>query len=275
MRLGALGRLGRAHDLGPVWTAALAGACLSGPATALTMARLCAGLSLAHWGASALRDAGAAPIHALTEPRRPIPAGAISRRAAAWAGAAALLAFVVATAAAGPDAATGAALALCGAVLLRVSAAEGHAARPALSGLCRALIYVAAGLGAAGALSRAALLGAFCVGAYACGLAGARDRESGGRRLWPTLLLLLPFVLTAPLVAADRTPAWLWFCALAWVARCCLLLLERDFEAAFDGLFAALPLIDAVCLGQRGPSRAIWAAAAGFPATLLMRRWSK
>lgn len=281
MSMRAVVALTRPQRLPAVWSAALAGVCLApvpwDPAGALGAA---AALTLAFAGLAILNDAYAAPLDAVLRPQRPIPAGQIGRGTALAGGYAALAAFVVVAAGlalkGGPRAAAaagGLALLLAGTALLYDTASEGNPAAPALLALCRGLAYLTAAAVVSGRVSGPPALAAAALAAYATGLYCCCDREGGGPRLWPLLLLLVPFLAAAPLLSGEPAQAVLWFCALAWVTRALLRLLQRDFERASIELFSAMPLMDALMISQRHPGAAVWLAAAAFPLTYILLRW--
>lgn len=275
MSLRALAVLSRPQRLAPVWSGALAGACLApSGATPALIAAVALALSLAHLGGAALNDAYDAPLDALLRPRRPIPSGQLPRDAALALGYGALAAFVLAAAflalplgARGGGAAAGVALVLAGTVVLYDTSHEGNPAAPALLAVCRGLVYVTASVVVSGRLSGAPAVGAAVLASYSVGLSTVCDREDGGARLWPLLLLFSPFLATANLLAGSPAQACLWFCALAWVARGAMRLLQRDFSGAWRSLFAAMPLVDALLIGQGGFRPAVWVAVAAFPLT--------
>ena len=282
MSLRAVASLARPQRLATSWSGALAGACLA-PAEGkpALVAAVALALSLAHLGGAALNDAYDAPLDALLRPRRPIPSGELPRGAALALGYGALAGFVFSAVvlalplgARGGAAAAGIALVLAGTVVLYDTAHAGNPAAPALLAVCRGLIYVTASVVVSGRLSGAPALGAAVLAAYSVGLSCVCDREDGGARLWPLLLLFSPLVATAPLLAGTSGQACLWFCALAWIARGALRLLQRDFSRAWISLFSAMPLIDALLIGQMGLRPAVWVAAAAFPVTYLLLRFA-
>lgn len=278
--LGALCRLGRPSAVLTVWSGALAGVFLSaGPPRWWLFGGLGAALSLAYCGGMALNDAYDAPLDAILRPQRPIPRGEIGVPTALALGYAALAAAVglVAGLAGWPEqpggwAAAGAALILAGLIVLYDTSHEGHSGAPALAGLCRGLVYVTSAVAAAGRLNASSLGAAAVLGCYTAGVCGAGEGQEGPR-LWPIVLLAAPLAATGTLLAAeDISLSLLWLFSLAWVARCSVLLLRREFSRAARGLTAALCLADALLIAQLGPSPLVWAAAAGFPLTLALQR---
>ena len=282
MALRAVAALGRPQRLATVWSGALAGACLApSPPQAWLAAGAAAALSLAYLGGAALNDAYDAPLDAVLRPRRPIPAGQVPRSLALALGYGALACFVLACAALawsrgwrGSVSAAGIALVLSGTVVLYDTAHEGNPAAPALMGVCRGLVYVTAAVVVSGRLSGPPALGAAVLAGYTVGMACACDREEGGSRLWPLLLLLSPFLFTAPLLSGTPGQTCLWFCALLWVCRGILGLLQRDFARAFRTLFCALPLVDAMLISREALRPESWAALAAFPVTYALLRWA-
>lgn len=282
MALRSVASLARPQRLATVWSEAVAGVSLAAVAArpGLTAAAAAA-LSLAYLGGSALNDAYDAPLDALLHPRRPIPSGAVRRDAALALGYGALACFVLSCAALawsrgarGMGAAAGAALVLAGTVVLYDTVHEGNPAAPALMGLCRGLVYVTAAVVVSGRLSGPPALAAAVLACYTVGLATAGDREEGGARLWPLLMLLSPFLFTAPLLSGSAGQSCLWFCALLWVARGALGLLQRDFAKANLLLCSALPLVDAMLIAHDGMRPAAWASLALFPVTYALLRWA-
>jgi hypothetical protein len=83
-----------------------------------------------------------------------------------------------------------------------------------------------------------------------------------------------PFLFAAPLLSGSAGQSTLWFCALLWVARGALSLLQRDFARAFRALFSALPLIDALLIARDGLRPEAWVALAAFPVTYALLRWA-
>ncbi len=273
IRDSALWRLARPLDTIPIWTGALAGAFLARPSTGpLLAAGVAAALALAGCAGSALDDACDAAVDSILRPGRPIPAGLVSREAAlAW-GVAALAASVIALAAADLRCA-GAALALAGLIVVCASTPQDRACLPVLQGACRGLVYAAAALAVSGGLTRSCLLGAAALALYAAGVSAVKaGRGEGERAARVAPLLLFPFGVAAPAMAATDARACLWLAGLAWVTLCCLRLVRGEGSRAASGLFAALPVIDALMLARSVESPVVWLAAAGLPASLALRR---
>ncbi len=274
----ALIRLCRLSRIATIWSGTIAGAFLAGTPNLGAVAAAAFALSLLYCGGSMLDDAYDAPIDLFTRPQRPIPKGQIKRAVAFGMGFAALAAAVllIGIIAAlftcgdgGPG--LGAALVLAGVIVLYCVSGQGDAAAPTFLAFCRGLVYVVSALAVVGRLSSPLAIGAVLLALYALGLACACDRGARSR-FWPLWLLLAPFAGTMPLLTGHWDQTCLWFGGLAWVAFWTVRLMQRDFLGAEIGLTAAMPLVDALLISQRGPTAAVWLAATAFPATWLIER---
>lgn len=274
-RLRAALVLGRVSNLPTLFSNALAGTALAGAGLG-EAGRAAAALALLYVGGMYLNDAFDADIDARERPRRPIPAGAISRRIVFAAG----FALLCAGAAAGATSlyATLAAAALAGCIVLYNAAHKGVALAPLVMGACRVLAYLLAaaiGGGASGATLVFGMAGAFC---HIVGLTFAARQEAHDRleHVWP-LALLAAAPVAALFLSGGAPPAQLGAVLLAGADGAALRLLQRrrpgDVPRAVGLLIAAISLYDAALLAGAGaPPTVVALAALCCPATLTLQK---
>ena len=277
MTLDTVLRLGRVSNLPTVWSNALAGLVLGGAAFgAGGFLAVAIALSLFYVGGMWLNDAFDAEIDARERQRRPIPAGAVSRRTVFFVGGA-LIGLGVALGAMFGAAAAAAALALAGLVVLYDWVHKRTSLAPLVMGGTRFLCYVFAAAAVAGTLPAELLLGAAGLFAYVVGLTYAARQEAYDRldRGWPLAVLAAPLVI-ALAVSGAGVPALLLCAALAAVMAYALRLLFRrdrgDVPRAVVTLIAGIALYDAALIAAAGAGGPALLAAAAFPLTLALQR---
>lgn len=278
--------LGRVSNLPTVWTNVLAGLVLSGGvASPWLLGALLVALTLFYVGGMYLNDAFDRRIDARERPSRPIPSGRVAARAVFVAGFTMLAAGIAVLLAAGtmapggtgwPAAAAG--LALAGAIVLYDWHHKGNPLSPFVMGLCRMLVYVTAGLMVAMVPAGALYVGAAVLLCYLIGLTYAAKQENLNRvgALWPLAFLAVPFVAVPAVFGLDIASVAIYAGFAAWVlyALGWLVVPSRlDVPRAVVSLLAGICLLDALLVSAAGNQPLAWAAAAGFPLTLVLQRW--
>ena len=281
-------RLGRVSNLPTVWTNVLAGVVLSQAAFTLGgVVLLIVALSLFYVAGMYFNDAFDAEYDAKTRPTRPIPSGAVTRRAVFIAGGGMLALAFVLLAWAGFDAPLGqgprlggllAAVALAGAIVVYDAWHKGNPISPVVMGLCRLLVYVTAALTLTNAPAAGVYVASLVALAYLIGLTYAAKQEDLKKvgSLWPLIFLAAPLVYGVP-VALRGGVGLVAYVALAAVIAYALWLMTRPGPKAIGKvvglLIAGICLLDALFIA--GAGQTLWAALAilGFGATLAAQRF--
>jgi 4-hydroxybenzoate polyprenyltransferase len=270
-------KLGRVSNLPTVWTNTLAGAVLAGGILDQRFVVMLVAFSLFYAGGMFLNDAFDAEVDARARPERPIPSGAISRRAVFLYGFAmlalgdALLAWIGALPAL-------AGLGLAAAITFYDWHHKQNLFGPVVMGLCRALVYVAAGLCFGAALPRELWAGAALMLCYLIGLTYIAKQETLGRiaNLWPLAFLAVPVVYGAWSAWGSLAGLVLWTFFTGWVLVALWFLRRRakgDIPRAVVSLIAGISLLDALLIGAAGGIGLAALAIAGFACTLFFQRY--
>lgn len=306
MRGRAYLELGRVSNLPTVWTNTLAGLVLAtfaegepgGFPPASRVFLLVLAFSLLYVGGMFLNDAFDRGIDARERPTRPIPSGRVSAGEvftvgfgllAAGVGLVAVDSFVLGGA--GGVAAVVVGLALAGVIVLYDVWHKGNPLSPVLMGACRVLVYVTAAVAATGHVSSVVLVGAAMLLAYLIGLTFLAKHEGASLkaptpssamafgRVWPLLLLFLPFVFLFPKATATPLrllPVLLFVAFLAWVVFTLQRLrsgAQGAIPRAVVALIAGISLLDANLIAVHGGSHIVLLAELGFLATLWLQRF--
>ncbi len=250
--------LGRVARLPTVWSNCLAGWWLGGGGNVRLLPGLFAGVSFIFIGGGFLNDALDASDDLEHQRARPIPSGAVSRRAAllwGWAWMALGLASLF-----WMDRVSG----ILGVVLACGVVAHNGLHRiitfsPVILGLCRFFVYMIGASTAFFGVSGWAIWCGLAVAAYVAGMGWlARVRTLPARfPYWPVLLLAVPILLALLMdTGVYRTAGVLLSLILAlWLVRCLWRLLSRaegDLTGMPSGLVAGIVFVD-------------WLASAGSP----------
>lgn len=253
--------LGRVARLPTVWSNCLAGWWLGGGGNVRLLPGLFAGVSFIFIGGGFLNDALDASYDLEHQRARPIPSGAVTRRAAlvwGWAWMALGLASLFFM-----DSGSG----ILGVVLACGILAHNRLHRvitfsPVILGLCRFFVYIIGASTAFFGVSGWAIWCGLAVAAYVAGMGWlARLRGPPARfPYWPVVLLAIPILLGLLMDAGVyRTAGLLLSLILAlWLVRCLWRLIsraERDLTGMRAGLVAGIVFVD-------------WLATAGGPRLL-------
>jgi 4-hydroxybenzoate polyprenyltransferase len=271
-------RLGRVSNLPTVWTNVLAGAVLAGAAGfGAQFALLLAAFTLFYTGGMFLNDAFDAAIDARERPERPIPSGAVTRRAVFGWGYAQMAAGVALLALLGLAPAL-AGLTLAAAISYYDWNHKTNPLSPVVMGLCRVLIYAGAGLAYTLALPDALWIGAALLLCYLIGLTYVAKQENLERveNLWPLLFLAAPVAWGAWRAMQAPVTGLYGFAFTAWMLWALWYLRRRrkgDIPRAVVSLIAGISLLDAMLIADAGSPALALAALAGFGLTLFFQRY--
>ena len=214
--------LSRLSNLPTIWTNVLAGAVVAGAAVDWTIAGAAAAVSLLYAGGMVLNDVCDAAHDRAHRSRRPIPAGVVTRSAAARGAVLLMLAGLLAVHALAPS---GAALAwslgLVAAIAYYDMWHKRDPAAPLVMGVCRGLVYAVAAAAATGGVPSAVWPAAAVLTLYVAGFTvGARYVPAA--RPWVSLciagislvdagaLIVAGAPVTAALAAAGMPLTLLW-----------------------------------------------------------------
>jgi hypothetical protein len=257
--------LGRVSNLPTVWSNLLAGWFLGGGgADVARLGQLFAGGSLLYVGGMYLNDYCDAEFDRRYRAERPIPSGAISRRAV---GNAALLWLALGLGLLVPlgwvTAATALLLTAC--IILYDLLHKQISWAPVLMAFCRFLLYPLAASAVAGAVPLHVLLAATALGAYVAGityLARGESRPEKSNR-WALLLLLAPLALAwASNLSQPSLPSLMAMpLFLFWMAWLLIPLVRRtnpSIGRVVAGLLAGIVLVDVLAVAPLLGTRAAW-----------------
>jgi hypothetical protein len=205
-------------------------------------------------------------------PKRPLPSGQISVRAALLAAIALLAAGEILLATQGWKPAV-AGLGLVALIVLYDAWHKGNALSPVLMAACRAMVYVVAGLAIAGALNAELWGAAALMLVYVIGLTQVAKAERGGLAArWPVVAVLAPAAYWAKELP-DLAVALLIAAFLAWVAYALWLVLARHrIGAGVVSLIAGIAVYDAlVVAGAGGDAVPIAVCLAAFAVTIALQ----
>jgi 4-hydroxybenzoate polyprenyltransferase len=271
-------RLGRVSNLPTVWTNVLAGAVLAGAAGfGAELALLLSAFTLFYTGGMFLNDAFDAAIDARERPERPIPSGAVTRRAVFGWGYAQMAAGVALLALLGLAPAL-AGLTLAAAISYYDWNHKTNPLSPVVMGLCRVLIYAGAGLAYTLALPDALWIGAALLLCYLIGLTYVAKQENLERveNLWPLLFLAAPVAWGAWRAMQAPVTGLYGFAFTAWMLWALWYLRRRrkgDIPRAVVSLIAGISLLDAMLIAGAGSPALALVALAGFGLTLFFQRY--
>jgi UbiA prenyltransferase family len=266
-------QLARVSNTPTVVSNAVAGAVVaSTTAEAGTVAVVAAAMALFYTAGMFLNDILDYDVDRRDRPERPLPSGAVTRRAALVGVVALFAAGEVLLAIAGLEPF----LAGFGLVALIVLYDAWHKANPlspVLMGGCRALVYVIAGLAVAASLPGDLWLVAALLFAYVVGLTQVAKLEGGGIvGVWPAAAVLAPVVYWT--ITFDTDGAW-WFVYTAfavWTVLALLTARRGRVGKAVAGLIAGISLFDALAVASfDGSDAAIVACLAAFAATIALQ----
>lgn len=279
MKLDVALRLGRVSNLPTVTTNVLAAIALSNAHPPIfAIVAICAGISLLYIAGMFLNDFFDRGIDALENPKRPIPAGEVSA-AQVFAAGFALMAFGI-LAIAGVAFTVGAGwwpiasvLALAGMIVFYDMHHKTNPVAPFVMGLCRVGAYTTAALSAGGALDETLLIGCGLLLAYLIGLSYIARHEGKSRltRLWPLLVIIIPFIYLQPLGGGPWMFA-IYLMFAGWTARCLKLVFTGQIRVAVGGLIAGISLLDALFVIRGGSLAMAGACSLAFLLTTVLQR---
>lgn len=270
--LGAWLALARVSNTPTVVSNTVAGAVLASvvaPVDAVVLVAVA--MALFYTAGMVLNDVLDLEVDRRERPERPLPSGALSRRAAL---AAVVVLFVAGAAilAAVDLAALGAGAGLIALIVLYDAWHKGNALSPVLMGGCRALVYVVAALAVAGVdvdvLAPAAVLLVYIVGLTQV----AKAEATGSSPAWPVAAVLLAVPFWALLL--DSAASFVLLAAFAgWAVWALWLVLGRHrIGPAVGRLIAGVALFDAVAVASAGGSlAAVLVCVACFAATIALQ----
>lgn len=173
-------------------------------------------------GGMYLNDAFDSRLDAQYRPERPIPSGAITRRAVSAIGGIMLGLGVALFAWTGPIPGW-IALGLAACIVLYDAVHKKTSFAPILMASCRFLLYVAAASAGAEGLSESVFWGALALGLYVAGLSCLARHEATGERVnyWALLLLVAPVIIAGMLYGFTSAKVSLVLPLFAgWLAWC-------------------------------------------------------
>lgn len=285
MTLATALRLGRVSNLPTVWTNVLAAAVLADASRrGLALPLTALACSLFYTGGMFLNDAFDREFDARVRPERPIPSGVVAATEVFALGFAQLVLglLLVALVARRTVGTSGGAvmvgLVLAALIVLYDVWHKQNPVAPVLMGLCRVGVYVTAAVALTAVVSWSVLGGACVLMAYLIGLTYVARQENLAeiRRLWPVVLLAVPFVVGLPLLFAGGIASLLYVGFLVWVVVCVSHLGWRarlDVPRAVVGLIAGVSLLDGVLIAGHGATSMVPLAVLGFVSTLVLQRW--
>jgi hypothetical protein len=266
-------QIARVSNTPTVVSNTVAGAVLvSTGADVVTVVRVAVAMALFYTAGMILNDLADVEIDRRQRPERPLPSGAISRRAARTAFVALIGAGVALLAAEG----VGPLLAGLGLVALIVVYDlwhKGNPLSPVLMAGCRALVYVIAGLAVASSLPWELWGAVALLLLYVIGLTQVAKAEGGGLLgTWPVVAVLAPVVYFGVLLPSAWALAVLLAFGLwvAWTLR--LLFVRRRIGPAVGRFIAGIALFDAVAVASvEGSAAAVAVCLAMFVATVALQ----
>jgi 4-hydroxybenzoate polyprenyltransferase len=262
-------QIARVSNSPTVASNAVAGAALAGAAVEAALVALA--MVLFYTAGMVLNDLADAEIDRRERPERPIPSGAISRRAALGA----FVALVCCGFAALAGEGRAPLLAGAGLVALIVLYDLWHKDNPIsplLMAGCRALVYVIAGLAVAAELPAELWGAAALLFVYVVGLTQVAKVERGGLLgAWPVAAVLAPVVYWAFVLSSAGS--FLLLAAFAsWVLWALRLVRVRRIGPAVGSLIAGIALFDAVAVASvDGSAAAVAVCVAAFCATIALQ----
>jgi 4-hydroxybenzoate polyprenyltransferase len=257
--------LGRVSNLPTVWSNLLAGWWLAGGgADDLALAGLLVGGSSLYVGGMYLNDFCDAEFDREYRAERPIPAGAISRRAVGIAATLWFAAGLALLASLGQATAEVAIFLLCGIVFYDFTHKKIEWA-PHVMAACRLLLYLLAAMAAGGVISAPVLIPAIALAAYVLGITYLARGESrpGKTARWSLQLLAVPAVYALVLNAVQLSEAVLFFLLVfaGWLAWLIVPLLRKtnpSIGRAVAGLLAGIVLVDVLAVAPILGFHAAW-----------------
>ncbi len=265
-------RLARVSNTPTVVSNTVAGAVVAtGAARADTVALVALAMALFYTAGMILNDVLDEEVDRRERPERPLPSGAVSRRAAVaavvalfGAGAALLAILGVAPLLAG--------LGLIALIVLYDIWHKGNPLSPVLMGGCRALVYVIAALAVAGSAGLDLLATAAVLLLYVVGLTEMAKSEATGRSpIWPVTAVLLAVPFWA--MQLDWPEVFVLAAFAGWAACALhLVLAQHRIGPAVARLIAGIALFDAVGVASVGGSlAAVGVCVAAFAATVALQ----
>ena len=275
--LRALLLLGRVSNLPTVWSNCLAGWVLGGAGDLAVFLRLSAGATLLYLGGMFWNDAFDADFDRQHRTERPIPSGAIARRAV-WLWGAALLILGAALLLPLGNATALLTVFLMGSIVLYDAVHKWVAFSPVLMAACRFLLYLVAASTGENGVEGLAVWSALALAAYIIGLSYLARREStaGAFSYWPLLFLAAPVGLAG---LVNRGEYLQNACLLAavlglWMLRCLrstLWTADRQIGRTVSGLLAGIVLVDLLAVAD-APQELALVFLFLFAAALLFQR---
>ncbi len=275
--LRALLLLGRVSNLPTVWSNCLAGWVLGGAGELSVFLRLSSGATLLYLGGMFWNDAFDADFDRQHRPERPIPSGAIGRRAV-WLWGAALLILGAALLLPLGNATALLTVFLMGSIVLYDAVHKWVAFSPVLMAACRFFLYLVAASTGENGVAGLAVWSALALAAYIIGLSYLARREStaGAFSYWPLLFLAAPIGLA---LLVNRGEYLQNACLLAtvlglWMVRCLrstLWTADRQIGRTVSGLLAGIVLVDLLAVAD-APQELACVFLSLFAAALLFQR---
>jgi 4-hydroxybenzoate polyprenyltransferase len=269
---GAWLQLARVSNTPTVVSNSVAGAVLaSAAADAGTVAVVAAAMALFYTSGMILNDVLDYEVDRRERPERPLPSGAVSRRAAivAVVGLFAVGEALLAIEGLEPFVAG---LGLVALIVLYDAWHKGNVLSPVLMGGCRALVYVVAALAVTATVEGEVWAAAGVLLLYIVGLTQVAKAEGGGvLRAWPYVAVAVPVVYFA---AASPTLETFMLCVAfgAWVAWGLQLVRGGRIGPAVGALIAGVALFDAVAVTSAdGSAAAVAVCLAAFVATIALQ----
>jgi hypothetical protein len=269
---GAWLALARVSNTPTVISNTVAGAVLaSAAADAGVVGVVAVAMALFYTAGMILNDVLDEAVDRVQRPERPIPSGAVSRRAALTAVVALFGVGLALLATQGwePVAAGAGLVAL---IVLYDAWHKGNALSPVLMGGCRALVYVVAALAVTASVEAEVWGAAAMLLLYIVGLTQAAKAEGGSvLRAWPYAAVLAPVVY---FLAVSPELETILLCGAfgAWAVWALQLLQSGRIGPAVGALIAGVALFDAVAVASAGGSAAAVAVcAAAFALTVALQ----
>jgi hypothetical protein len=265
-------QLARVSNTPTVVSNSVAGAVLASTAAETGAVAVVAGaMALFYTSGMILNDVLDYEVDRRERPERPLPSGAVTRRAAivAVAGLFAVGEALLAIEGLEPFLAG---LGLVALIVLYDAWHKGNVLSPVLMGGCRALVYVIAALAVAASVEGEVWAAAGVLLLYIVGLTQVAKAEGGSvLRLWPYLAVVAPIVY---FVAVSPSLGTILLCGAfgAWIAWAFQLLRARRIGPAVGSLIAGVALFDAVAVASAdGSAAAVAVCVAAFAATIALQ----
>jgi len=270
---GAWLALARVSNTPTVVSNSVAGAVLASTAAgAETVAVVAVAMALFYTAGMILNDVLDEAVDRRERPERPLPSGAVTRRAALAAVAGLFAAGAALLAVEGVEPFL-AGLGLIALIVLYDAWHKGNALSPVLMGGCRALVYVVAALAVTATVAWEVWGAAAMLLLYVVGLTQVAKAEAGGvLAAWPLAAVLAPAAYFIAVSLSLATVLLAVAFALWTVGTLHRLRVDHRVGPAVGRLIAGVALFDAVAVGSVGGSAAAVAVCvAAFAATIALQ----